>query len=252
MDLGLADRVFILTGASRGLGFATAQALVLDGARVVISSRSADKVDEAVAELGTDHAVGVAADLSDPTTARELVDTAMERFGRLDGALVSVGGPAAGSAASMTDEQWRAAFDTVFLGSVRAARTFASALHDGGAVGLVLSTSVKTPLAGLGLSNGLRPGLAMVAKDMADEYGPRGVRVLSVLPGRFMTDRNRELFSAHDDPATAMAEVAAGIPLRRIGEPSEYGRVAAFLLSPAASYMTGVAVAVDGGALRTL
>ncbi|WP_328467367.1 SDR family oxidoreductase [Actinoplanes sp. NBC_00393] len=253
MDLGLADRVYILTGASRGLGFATAQALVADGARVIISSRSADRVAEAVEDLGgADHAVGVAADLSDPQTPRELVDTAVERFGRLDGALVSVGGPTPGTAASMTDDQWRAAFDTVFLGSVRAARTFASALPEGGAVGLVLSTSVKTPLAGLGLSNGLRPGLAMAAKDMADEYAPRGVRILSILPGRFMTDRNRELFASADDPATAAAEVAAAIPLRRIGEPPEFGRVAAFLLSPAASYVTGVAVAVDGGALRAL
>lgn len=155
MDLGLADRVFILTGASRGLGFATAQALVDDGARVVISSRSAEQVAGAVADLGgPQHAAGVAADLSDPGTPRELVDTALEKFGRLDGALVSVGGPAPGTAASMTDDQWRQAFDTVFLGSVRAARTFASSLPEGGAVGLVLSTSVKTPLAGLGSPTG--------------------------------------------------------------------------------------------------
>jgi 3-oxoacyl-[acyl-carrier protein] reductase len=253
MDLGLADRVYILTGASRGLGFATAQALVTDGARVIISSRSADRVAEAVEDLGgAEHAVGVAADLSDPQTPRELVDTAVERFGRLDGALVSVGGPTPGTAADMSDDQWRTAFDTVFLGSVRAARTFASALPEGGAVGLVLSTSVKTPIAGLGLSNGLRPGLAMAAKDMADEYAPRGIRILSILPGRFMTDRNRELFASADDPATAAAEAAAAIPLRRIGEPLEFGRVAAFLLSPAASYVTGVAVAVDGGSLRAL
>ncbi|MEU4564075.1 SDR family oxidoreductase [Actinoplanes sp. NPDC023936] len=253
MDLGLADRVYILTGASRGLGFATAQALVADGAKVVISSRDPERVADAVADLGgSEHAAGVAADLSDPATPRDLVDLATERFGRVDGALVSVGGPTPGTAASLTDDQWRDAFDTVFLGSVRAARTFASAMPEGGAIGLVLSTSVKTPLAGLGLSNGLRPGLAMAAKDMADEYGPRGIRVLSILPGRFMTDRSRELFAAADDPAAATAEVSARIPLRRIGEPAEYGRVAAFLLSPAASYVTGVAVTVDGGSTRTL
>jgi 3-oxoacyl-[acyl-carrier protein] reductase len=253
MDLGLADRVFILTGASRGLGFATARALVGDGARVVISSRDGDRVAEAVATLGgPDHALGVTADLSDPSTPRELVHAAQERFGRLDGALVSVGGPAPGTASSMSDDQWTSAFETVFLGSVRAARTFASALPEGGAIGLVLSTSVKTPLAGLGLSNGFRPGLAMVAKDMADEFGTRGIRVLSILPGRFMTDRSRELFEASADPVAAAESVAAGVPLRRIGEPTEFGRVAAFLLSPAASYVTGVAVAVDGGALRTL
>ncbi|GAA4600225.1 3-oxoacyl-[acyl-carrier protein] reductase [Actinoplanes octamycinicus] len=253
MDLGLADRVFILTGASRGLGFATAQALVADGARVVISSRDPEKVSVAVAELGgAPHAVGITADLADPGTPRELVDVATERFGRLDGALISVGGPAPGSAASMSDDQWRDAFETVFLGSIRAARTFAAALPEGGAIGLVLSTSVKTPLSGLGISSGLRPGLAMAAKDMADEFGPRGIRVLGLLPGRFMTDRNRELFQATGDPATAAAEVSAAIPVRRIGEPSEFGRVAAFLLSPAASYLTGCVVPIDGGALRTL
>jgi 3-oxoacyl-[acyl-carrier protein] reductase len=193
MDLGLADRVYILTGASRGLGFATAQALVADGARVVISSRSADAIAEAVDDLGGDgYAAGVVADLTDRDTPRELVDTATERFGRLDGALISVGGPTRGTAAEMTDEQWRNAFETVFLGSVRAARTFASALPEGGAIGFVLSTSARTPIDGLGLSNGLRPGLAGVAKDMADQYGPRGIRVVSLLPHRILTDRNRE------------------------------------------------------------
>jgi 3-oxoacyl-[acyl-carrier protein] reductase len=252
MDLGLADRVFILTGASRGLGLATAQALVDDGARVVISSRDEEKVADAIDQLGAGNAVGVTADLADPDAPRELVDTATERFGRLDGALVSVGGPAPGTAASLTDDQWRDAFETVFLGSLRAVRTFAAALPEGGAIGLVLSTSVKAPLAGLGLSNGLRPGLAMAAKDMADEYGPRGIRVLGIMPGRFMTDRNRELFQLTGDPATAAAEVAEKIPVRRIGEPSEFGRVAAFLLSPAASYVTGCVVPVYGGSLRAL
>jgi 3-oxoacyl-[acyl-carrier protein] reductase len=252
MDLGLSDRVYVLTGASRGLGYATAQALVADGARVVISSRDAGHVRSAAESLGGEHAVGVAADLADPGTPSELVDSAMRRFGRLDGALISVGGPARGTAASMSDDQWRAAFETVFLGSVRAARTFASALGDGGAVGLVLSTSARAPVAGLGLSNGLRPGLAMVAKDMADEYGPRGVRIVSLLPGRLLTDRNRELFAATGDAAAAAAEAAAAIPLGRLGEPAEFGRVAAFLLSPAASYLTGIAVPVDGGSLRSV
>ena len=173
MDLGLADRVFILTGASRGLGFAAAEALVADGARVVISSRSADQCAAAVERLGGPaHAAGVDADLADPATPQALIDTATDRFGRLDGALISVGGPMQGTAASLTDEQWRHAFETVFLGSVRAARTVAAALPDGGAIALVLSTSVRAPISGLGLSNGLRPGLAMAAKDMADEFGP--------------------------------------------------------------------------------
>ncbi|OJF15344.1 SDR family oxidoreductase [Couchioplanes caeruleus] len=251
MDLGLADRVYILTGASRGLGFATARALVADGARVVISSRSPAGVEAAIAALG-DAAAGVPADLTAPGTPDLLLRTATERFGRCDGALISVGGPGQGTAASRTDDEWRAAFETVFLGAVRAARTFAAALPAGGAIGFVLSTSSRTPIPGLGLSNGLRPGLAGVAKDMADEYGPRGVRVLSLLPGRVMTDRNRELFEATGDPERAAAEAAASVPLGRLGEPEEFGRVAAFLLSPAAGYLTGISVPVDGGALRTL
>jgi 3-oxoacyl-[acyl-carrier protein] reductase len=252
MDLGLADRVYVLTGASRGLGYATAEALVADGARVVVSSRDAERVRAAVESLGATAAVGVAADLSDPGTPGGLVDTARQRFGRLDGALISVGGPPHGTAASMSDEQWRTAFETVFLGTVRAARTFAAALDPGGAIGLVLSTSARTPVPGIGLSNGLRPGLAMAAKDMADEYGPRGVRIVSLLPGRIMTDRNRELLAAAGDPAAAEAEATAAIPLGRLAEPAEFGRVAAFLLSPAASYLTGIAVPVDGGSLRSV
>jgi 3-oxoacyl-[acyl-carrier protein] reductase len=248
MDLGLADRVFILTGASKGLGFATAEALVADGARVVVSSRSADSVDAAVAALGGPaHAAGVVADLADESAPRDLADVATERFGRLDGALISVGGPPRGAAAAMTDDQWRSAFETVFLGSVRAARTFASALSEGGAIGLVLSTSAKTPLDDLGLSNGLRPGLAMVAKSLANELGPRGVRVNGLLPGRIATDRMTYL----DEQVTEEQRAAtlASIPLGRYGDPAEFGRVAAFVLSPAASYLTGVMLPVDGGML---
>ncbi|MFG2169381.1 SDR family oxidoreductase [Micromonospora chersina] len=253
MDLGLADRVYVLTGASDGLGFATAEQLVADGARVVISSRAPERVAAAVEALGgPERAIGLTADLTDPGTPVRLVAAAREQFGRLDGALVSVGGPPRGTAAQITDEQWRESFETVFLGSVRTARTVAAALTDGGAIGLVLSTSVRGPLPGLGISNGLRPGLAGVAKDLADEYGPRGVRVVSLLPGRIMTARNRDLLAAAGDPERARAEAEASIPLGRIGDPAEFGRVAAFLLSPAAGYVTGVTVPVDGGALRGL
>ncbi len=253
MDLGLTDRVYVLTGASKGLGFATAQSLVADGARVVLSARNADQVAEAAQRLGgPERAIGLTADLADPDTAQRLVDTARERFGRLDGALISVGGPPPGTAAQASDEQWRHAFESIFLGTVRAARTVATTLTDGGAIGLVLSTSARTPITGLGISNGLRPGLAGVAKDMANEYGPRGVRVVGLLPGRVMTDRSRELFAATDDPQRALAEVTNSIPLRRIADPSEFGRVAAFVLSPAASYLTGLTIPIDGGALRSL
>jgi 3-oxoacyl-[acyl-carrier protein] reductase len=136
----------------------------------------------------------------------------------------------------------------VFLGAVRVARAVVPHLSDGGAVGLVLSTSSKSPIGGLEISNGLRPGLAMWSKMLADELGPRGIRVFSLLPGRVLTDRTKSLTP---DPADR-ERVAQAIPLRRYGQPEEFGRTAAFLLSPAASYLTGLVVPVDGGALRTL
>jgi 3-oxoacyl-[acyl-carrier protein] reductase len=253
MDLGLKDRVYVLTGASRGLGYATAEALVADGARVVLSARDADRVSAAAEALGgAGWAVGITADLADAATGQRLVDAATSTFGRLDGALISVGGPPPGTVAHATDEQWRTAFETIFLGTVRTARTVAAALTDGGAIGLVLSTSARGPVPGLGLSNGLRPGLAGAAKDLADEYAPRGVRVVSLLPGRIFTDRNRELFAATGDAGAAQAAAEAAIPMARLGDPAEFGRVAAFLLSPAASYLTGITVPIDGGALRGL
>jgi 3-oxoacyl-[acyl-carrier protein] reductase len=253
MDLALRDRVYVLTGASSGLGLATARALVTDGARVVVSARDPGRVAAAVTGLGgPGRAEGVVADLADPDTGARLVETARQAFGRLDGALVSVGGPPPGTAAEVSDDQWRAAFESVFLGTVRVARTVGAALGDGGAIALVLSSSARSPIPGLGLSNGLRPGLAAVAKELADEYGPRGVRVVSLLPYRIETERSRALFATADDPAAARARVEATIPLRRLGEPAEFGRVAAFLLSPAASYLTGISVPVDGGADRSL
>ncbi|NEE37592.1 SDR family NAD(P)-dependent oxidoreductase, partial [Streptomyces sp. SID7982] len=166
MDLGLKDRVYIVTGATRGLGNATARALAADGAKVIITGRDEKSVEEAAAELGGE-VLGLAADNADPSAAQRLVDTARERFGRLDGILVSVGGPAPGFLADNTDDQWQTAFETVFLGAVRLARTAAAALGEGGVIGFVLSGSVHEPIAGLTISNGLRPGLAGFAKSLA-------------------------------------------------------------------------------------
>lgn len=248
MDIGLAGRVYIVTGGSKGLGFATARELVSDGARVVVSSRSKENVDGAVAALG-DNAVGVVVDNADPRAPQQLIAAARESFGRLDGVLVSVGGPPAGGILDSDEQAWEQAFSSVFLGAVRLAREVGRELGDAGAIALVLSSSVRSPIPNLGISNGLRPGLAMVGKTLADELGPRGVRVVSLLPGSINTERMQQL-DAGDPDARGRRE--AGVPLRRIGEPEEFGRVAAFLLSPAASYITGSIVAVDGGMIRTL
>ncbi|MFF1922300.1 SDR family oxidoreductase [Streptomyces sp. NPDC058221] len=246
MDLGLKDRVYIVTGATRGLGNATAHALAADGAKVIVTGRDAKRAEAAAAELGPD-AVGLAADNGDPAAAQRLVDAARERFGRLDGILISVGGPAPGTAADNTDEQWQSAFESVFLGAVRLARAAAEVLGEGGVIGFVLSGSVHEPIAGLTISNGLRPGLAGFAKSLADELGPRGIRVVGVLPARIDTDRVRELDALSGDAEASRRANEARIPLRRYGTPEEFGRTSAFLLSPAASYLTGIMVPVDGG-----
>jgi 3-oxoacyl-[acyl-carrier protein] reductase len=252
MDLGLADRVFIVTGGAGGLGRATADVLVAEGAKVVLSGRTQESLDEAVQQLGPGRAHAVRADNADPGTPVALVDAARERFGRLDGALVSVGGPAAGRALETTDEQWSAAWEAVFLGAVRLGRQLVTNLEAGGSVAFVLSTSVKAPLSSLAISNGLRPGLAMYAKTLADEVGPRGVRVNGLMPGRVETDRVRYLDGLTGDAAAAKEQHSQDIPLGRYGDPAEFGRVAAFLLSPASSFVTGAMVPVDGGMLRAL
>lgn len=258
MDFEVADRVYLLTGASRGLGRATAELLVVGGARVVVSGRHQAGLDEAVAALNAaaggegERAVGVAADNGDPAAAERLVRAALDAWGRLDGVLVSVGGPPGGSVLDTPDEAWASAFDSVFLGAVRLARAAATAMGPGGSIAFVLSSSVRAPIPGLAVSNGLRPGLAMVAKSLANELGGRGIRVNGLLPGRIATDRIAELDAATGDPEAARRETIATIPLGRYGEPEEFAAAAAFLLSPAGSFVSGAMLPVDGGMLQSL
>ena len=195
MDLGLEGRVYLVTGGSRGLGFAAAQALVADGARVVLSAPHEGTASSAVARLAQNAAAAepaawVIADNADPATPGRLIAAARERFGRLDGGLISVGGSPS--------------------------------------------------------------GLAMAVKTMAGELGPAGIRVNGLLPVRIATDRVRELDALQGDPDEVRARLSEHIPLRRYGEPEEFGRAAAFVLSPAASYITGAMIPVDGGAISSI
>ena len=265
MDLGLEGRVYLVTGGSRGLGFAAAQALVADGARVVLSAPHEGTASSAVARLAQNAAAAepaawVIADNADPATPGRLIAAARDRFGRLDGALISVGGSPPGTVATTTDEQWRSAFESVFLGAVRLARILAADLGGaggsvtgtGGSIVFVLASSVRVPLAELAISNGLFPGLAGVVKTMAGELGPGGIRVNGLLPVRIATDRVRELDALQGDPDEVRARLSEHIPLRRYGEPEEFARAAAFVLSPAASYITGAMIPVDGGAISSI
>lgn len=253
MDLGLTDRVFVVTGGSRGLGHATARSLVEEGAKVVLAARDAEMLAEAVAALGgSDRALGVPTDLTDSGAEERLIAAAVARFGRLDGALLSCGGPPPGSVMDTGDDAWRAGFESVFLGPLRTARAVVDAMDAGGALAFVLSSSAREPIPGLAVSNGLRPGVAGVVKDLADELGPRGIRVNGLMPGRINTDRTRELDAKAGRGDSARRRHEASIPLGRYGDPVEFGTVAAFVLSAAASYLTGALIPVDGGARRSL
>ena len=269
MELHLRDRAYFITGGSRGLGFAAAEALVAEGARVVVSSPSETSAAAAAARLadvaGSDSVAWVAADNADAATPERLVSEAEERFGRLDGALVSVGGTPPGTVATTPDDTWRTSFESVFLGAVRLARSLGTHLTGsgngsgkdaiagtGGSVVFVLASSVRVPLPELAVSNGLFPALAGVVKMLAEDLGPSGIRMNGILPVRIATERVRQLDALSGDPDEVRARKSADIPLRRYGEPEEFGRVAAFLLSPAASYITGAMIPVDGGSIRAI
>lgn len=251
MDLGLRDQVFVVTASSGGLGRASAEALLAEGARVVAVARRAEVLQQWRAEVG-DALTPCPGDLADPDLAAAAAALAVETYGRLDGAMISVGGPPMGSVLDTSDDAWRVSFDQVVVSALRVARAVVAAATAPPALGFVLSTSAKQVLGDMAPSNGLRPGLAMVIKQLADEIGPSGGRAVGLMPGSILTERIRFLHGQSADPEASLAQAGSAVPLRRLGEPAEFGRVAAFLLSPAASYVTGAIVPVDGGLLRSI
>lgn len=256
MDLGLEGRGYLVCGGSRGLGFAVASALIAEGANVLLTARNKDALAEAADGLG-ERASWVAAGLSEPTGVDLLVQRTTEQFeDGLSGVLVNHGGPRTGTALELTDAQWLEAFKQILGGPLRLIRGLVPEFAEGSSLLFVTSSSVRAPLPSLDASNVLRPGVAALAKSLSIELGPR-VRVNTIAPGRVDTERVQFLDEERAGAARISyeeqrARMVAMIPLGRYGDPDEFGRTAAFILSPAASYISGAAIQVDGGYVRSL
>jgi 3-oxoacyl-[acyl-carrier protein] reductase len=263
MDLGLNGKVALVTAASGGLGFATAMELVREGAQVVICGRNEDRLEEAVAKLqavgGEDVVVGQVADVTNISEGRQLVSMTVETFGGLDILVTNAGGPPGGGFDNFDLAAWQKAVDLTLMSAINLIREALPNLRDSGegSILTITSTSAKQPISSLILSNAIRPAVLGLTKSLSQELGPDNVRVNSILPGWTETDRVTNLLSYNAEkngttPEEEAAKISAAIPLGRIGQPEEFGRVAAFLVSPAASYVTGAMLQVDGGRTQGL
>lgn len=262
MDLGLHGKVAMVAASSRGLGFGIARELARAGALVSICSRTEAEVFDAaellVDETGTEVLPNVL-DASDPDSILQWVENTINAFGGVDLLVVNAGGPPAGTFDDFADADWQAAFELTLLGAVRMIRAVLPAMRSagGGAILTITSTSVKEPIDFLLLSNVMRSGVTSLAKSLSVQLAPENIRVNNLMPGRIDTDRVQALDELNAAARGVMAEEVRaanelGIPLRRYGTIEEFGRLAAFLLSDAASYITGQTIAVDGGAIKTV
>ncbi|MEZ4498983.1 MAG: SDR family oxidoreductase [Thermomicrobiales bacterium] len=201
-------------------------------------------------------ATWVDVDIAEPGAVDKVAAAVDNQLGGLDGILINAGGPPPGDVLNVTDEQWLGAYQSLIGGPIRLLRELTPRMTNGGAVLFVTSSSVRQPIPGLDTSNVLRPGVAAMAKVLARELGP-SIRVNSLAPGRFDTDRVRSLDEGRAKArgvtvAQQVADMSAQIPLGRYGEPAEFGRVGAFLLSPAASYLSGISVQADGAMVTSI
>jgi 3-oxoacyl-[acyl-carrier protein] reductase len=261
MDLGLNGKVALLTGASRGLGFATAKILAQEGVRVAINSRNEAKLSSVraqLAALGTE-VIALPGDVTDPATPAKLVEETLAVLGGLDMLFTNAGGPPPASFEDISEDTWNEAIDLSFMSHVRLIRAALPALRrsEAPSVLTVTSVSVKQPIPNLVLSNSIRAATAGLTKTLALELGGEGIRFNSILPSYTHTERVEELIAdrAKRNNTSVEAEIEAQnalSPLGRMGTPEEFGRAAAFLLSPAASYITGVMLTVDGGTYKGL
>jgi 3-oxoacyl-[acyl-carrier protein] reductase len=259
MEFGLKGKVAMVAGASRGLGFAVAEALAAEGAYVSIASRDEAAICAAAKRLGAGQVMATPLDVRSAEGIERWAKATEDRFGGIDILFANAGGPPAGAALSFDDAAWQGAVELLLFSTLRMVRAAVPSMEarGGGAILVSTSSSVKEPIQNLGLSTVVRASVSALAKTLAIELAPIKVRVNQIVPGRIDTDRVRQLDEINGKKQGVTADQAkaksiAAIPAGRYGEPEEFGRVAAFLLSDAASYMTGATVQVDGGLIRSV